>query len=131
MLDSDLAELYGVTTFNLNKAVLRNVSRFPNDFMFSLSKQDVANLTFQFGISSLAAHGGRRSFPNAFTQEGIAMLSSVLRSEQAVQVNLQIMRTFVRMREMLVGYDDLALRIDQLEERFARRRPAGRGDHRV
>ena len=119
MLDSDLASLYGVTTFNLNKAVKRNQNRFPRDFMFQLTNQEVIDLIFQIGISKkILGRGGRRHLPNVFTQEGIAMLSSVLRSEQAVEVNIFIMRAFVRLREMIVGHSDLSLRIDQLEAKY-------------
>jgi ORF6N domain len=92
MLDSDLAELYEVETFNLNKAVKRNLNRFPPDFMFQLTVQEFHNLKFQSGRSSW---GGRRTPPYAFTEQGVAMLSSVLRSSRAVQVNVAIMRTFV------------------------------------
>lgn len=119
MLDSDLAYLYGVTTFNLNKAVKRNGDRFPRDFMFRLTNQEVMDLTFQIGMSKKTSeHGGRRHPPNVFTQEGVAMLSSVLRSEQAVQVNIFIMRAFVRLRELIMGHEDLSRRIDQLEVRY-------------
>ena len=98
MLDSDLAALYGVTTGNLNKAVKRNAERFPTDFMFQLDAEEVANLKFQFGISSW---GGRRRLPYAFTEQGVAMLSSVLNSERAVKVNIAIMRAFVKLRQTL------------------------------
>src|SRR5665647_1137114 len=91
LLDNDLATLYGVTTANLNKAVKRNIERFPDDFMFQLSVEEMANLVFQSGISS-AGHGGRRTPPYAFTEQGVAMLSSVLSSGRAVQVNIAIMR---------------------------------------
>src|SRR6184192_216136 len=90
LLDSDLAALYGVTTGNLNKAVKRNIDRFPNDFMFQLTAEDVESLRFQNGISS-SSYGGRRYLPYAFTEQGVAMLSSVLRSKQAIQVNVAIM----------------------------------------
>ncbi len=103
MLDSDLATLYGVTTFNLNKAVRRNADRFPKDFMFRLTPGESANLIFQFGISRRAGHGGRRNLPHVFTQEGVAMLSSVIRSPRAVAVNIEIMRVFVRHRRILNG----------------------------
>ena len=92
MLDKDLAELYGVTTGNLNKAVKRNIDRFPDDFMFQLSKEEFDSLIFQFGTSK---RGGTRKFPYVFTQEGIAMLSGILNSSRAIQVNIQIMRVFV------------------------------------
>ena len=102
MLDSDLAKLYGVETFNLNKAVKRNIERFPSDFMFQLSKEEWENLIFQIGIPSFQ-HGGRRSLPYAFTEQGIAMLSSVLKSQNAIAVNVQIMRTFVKLRHVVLS----------------------------
>lgn len=107
MLDKDLALLYGVTTGNLNKAVKRNIKRFPDDFMFQLSKQEFDNLIFQFGTSSW---GGTRTQPYAFTEQGVAMLSGVLNSDRAIQVNIQIMRIFTKLREMLV--ENLSLRIE-------------------
>jgi len=88
MLDADLAKLYGVTTFNLNKAVKRNLDRFPEDFMFRLTYQEVKSLIFQFGISKTGGRGGRRHLPYAFTEQGVAMLSSVLKSKRAAQVNI-------------------------------------------
>ncbi len=112
MLDADLAELYQVTTGALNKAVSRNRQRFPEDFMFQLTSDEFENLRFQSGISSW---GGRRYFPYAFTELGVAMLSSVLRSERAVQMNIVIMRAFVRLREMLVSHRELARKIERLE----------------
>jgi phage regulator Rha-like protein len=115
MLDADLAELYGVTTKNLNKAVERNRNRFPDDFMYQLTRQEFTILMFQFGTSS--RHGGRRHMPYAFTQEGIAMLSSVLRSPRAVAVNVEIMRAFIRMRGMLVSVDELARKLEALERK--------------
>jgi hypothetical protein len=118
IFDSDLARLYRVTTFNLNKAVKRNLARFPPDFMFQLTNQELKDLVFQSGISSSASHGGRRSPPYVFTQEGVAMLSSVLRSDEAVQVNILIMRAFVRLKELSISHDDLNRRIDHLEERY-------------
>jgi hypothetical protein len=116
MLDSDLAELYGVTTFNLNKAVKRNLDRFPPDFMFRLSVKELNLLRFQIGTSK--GRGGRRYLPYVFTQEGVAMLSSVLRSGRAVRVNVQIMRAFVRLRDVLVVHKDLTRRLETLEKRF-------------
>jgi hypothetical protein len=115
MLDADLARLYEVATKNLNKAVERNRNRFPGDFVCQLTRQEFANLRFQFGTSSL--HGGRRHMPYAFTQEGIAMLSSVLRSPRAVAVNIEIMRAFIRMRGMLVSVDELAHKPEALERK--------------
>jgi hypothetical protein len=103
LLDRDLAELYGVETKILNKAVKRNVVRFPEDFMFRLTAEEAPNLRFQFGTSSSApvqpgaGHGGRRYLPYAFTEQGVAMLSGVLNSARAVQVNIEIMRAFVRL----------------------------------
>jgi hypothetical protein len=117
MLDADLAQLYGVATKNLNKAVKRNASRFPTDFMFQLSSKDLHSLRFQFGTSKLG-RGGRRFAPYAFTEQGIAMLSSVLRSARAVQVNVAIMRTFVRLREMLATHEELRRKIDVMEKRY-------------
>src|SRR4051812_7879341 len=101
MLDSDLAALYGVATKTLNRAVYRNKVRFPNDFMFQLTQNEEENLRYQIGTSSLESptHGGRRYLPIVFTEQGVAMLSSVLRSEKAVLVNIEIMRTFVKLRE--------------------------------
>ncbi|HEY5037472.1 MAG TPA: ORF6N domain-containing protein [bacterium] len=116
MLDSDLAELYGVKTKELNKAVRRNKTRFPVDFMFRLTSKEVQNLRFQIGTSSF--HGGRRYLSYVFTQEGVAMLSSVLRSQRAVRVNIQIMRAFVRLRELLTVHKDLARRLEALEKKF-------------
>ncbi|MFA5804955.1 MAG: ORF6N domain-containing protein [Melioribacteraceae bacterium] len=112
MLDKDLAKLYGVETFNLNKAIKRNIDRFPNDFMFQLSKEEFSNLIFQNGISSW---GGTRKLPYAFSEQGVAMLSSVLRSERAVQVNIQIMRAFVKLREIISTHKELAQKLKELE----------------
>lgn len=121
ILDADLARLYGVTTFNLNKAVRRNLARFPSDFMFRLTNQEVKDLLFQSGIAKFPTHGGRRSLPYAFTQEGVAMLSSALRSDEAIHLNIQIMRAFVRLKEMTISHDDLSRRIEQLEENYDHR----------
>jgi ORF6N domain len=117
ILDSDLADLYGVETRALVQAVQRNRERFPNDFMFQLTVEDFANLKSQIVISS-RGWGGRRSPPYAFTEQGVAMLSSVLRSQRAVQVNIEIMRSFVRLREMLASNRDLARRLNELEKRY-------------
>ena len=114
MLDSDLAELYGVTTFNLNKAVKRNRDRFPEDFCFQLSKEEYRALKFQIGISK-EGRGGRRFLPYAFTEQGVAMLSSVLRSRRAALVNVAIMRAFVKFRQMLTVHRDLAQKLAELE----------------
>src|ERR1700733_14547343 len=112
MLDRDLAELYNVTTGNLNKAVKRNLKRFPDDFMFELSEKEFKDLLFQNGISSW---GGTRKPPFAFTEQGVAMLSGVLSSDTAIEVNIQIIRIFTRMREMLLTHKDILLKLEQLE----------------
>lgn len=117
LLDSDLATLYGVTTGNLNKAVKRNQQRFPSDFMFQLSGEEAAGLIFQSGISKQRG-GRRRSLPYAFTEQGVAMLSSVLRSERAVQVNVAIMRAFVGLRRMLSANEALSRKLGELEQRL-------------
>ena len=117
MLDEDLAALYGVTTGNLNKAVNRNRSRFPDDFMHELNKKEVEALRFQFGISK-QSRGGRRYLPRVFTQEGVAMLSSVLKSHRAIQVNILIMRAFVKLKELMISHKDLAYKIEELERKF-------------
>lgn len=114
LLDADLAELYQVTTGNLNLAVRRNRERFPADFMFQLTKAEFDNLRLQVARSSW---GGRRHPPYAFTEQGIAMLSGVLTSPRAVEVNVAIMRTFVRLRQLLATHEELARRLDQLEWR--------------
>jgi hypothetical protein len=116
LLDSDLAELYGVGTGALIRAVKRNVERFPVDFMFQLSQPEFADLRSHAGISS--SWGGRRYPPYAFTEQGVAMLSSVLRSQRAVLVNVEIMRAFVRLRRMLESNADLVRKLDALERRF-------------
>ncbi len=115
ILDRALAPLYGVTTGNLNKAVSRNLERFPGDFMFQLSKDEIANLKFHFGTSSW---GGTRKPPRAFTEQGVAMLSSVLRGSRAARVNIEIMRAFVRLRQMLQQNGDLARKVTALEKRY-------------
>ncbi len=117
MLDSDLAQLYRVTTKNLNRAVKRNADRFPADFMFQLKPQEAENLRFQSGTSSLPIHGGRRYRPYAFTEHGVAMLSSVLHSDRAVQVNIAIMRAFLQLRAMLATHEDLRRKIAEMEKR--------------
>ena len=114
LLDADLAELYGVETRVLNQAVRRNANRFPEDFAFQLTPEEVAILKSQFVTSSW---GGRRKPPLAFTEQGVAMLSSVLHSPRAVQVNVEIMRTFVRLREFMATNQDLAQRLEGLERK--------------
>lgn len=119
MMDSDLAGLYGVSTSNLNKAVKRNFDRFPEDFLFQLSKEEFDSLRFQIGISNKkTSHGGRRYAPFVFTEQGVAMLSTVLSSKRAVLVNIQIMRTFVRLRQLLLSNKDLSQRLDRLEKKY-------------
>jgi hypothetical protein len=112
MLDRDLAGLYNVTTGNLNKAVKRNLKRFPDDFMFQLSDEEFKNLIFQNGTPSW---GGTRKPPFAFTEQGVAMLSGVLGSDTAIEVNIRIIRIFTRLREMLLTHKDILLKLEQLE----------------
>jgi len=115
MLDADLAELYGVETKALLQTVKRNLDRFPEDFAFQLTNQDLSNLRSQIVTSSW---GGRRYLPYAFTEQGVAMLSSVLRSARAVQVNIEIMRTFVRLRQLLTSNVELARKLAALESKY-------------
>ena len=117
MLDSDLAELYGVTTAALNQAVKRNIGRFPEDFAFQLAEDEFTSLISQI-VTSKTGRGGRRKLPWAFTEHGILMLSSVLRSERAVQANIQIMRTFTRMRQMLASNKGLMQKILAMEKKY-------------
>jgi hypothetical protein len=118
MLDTDLAELYRVPTFRLNEAVKRNRNRFPVDFMFRLNRKEAKCLTSQIAMSKTVCRGGRRTTPCAFTEQGVAMLSSVLNSERAVQVNIAIMRAFVKLREVIATHKELAHKIQELERRF-------------
>ncbi len=118
MLDADLAELYGIAAKVLNQAVQRNTERFPEDFMFRLSHEESASLRSQ-NVTLKAGRGQHRKYlPFAFTEQGVAMLSSVLRSPRAAQVNIAIMRTFVRMRRMLLSCDELARKVDALEGKY-------------
>jgi hypothetical protein len=117
MLDNDLAKLYRVETFNLNKSVQRNIKRFPPDFMFQLTREETLSLTFQIGMSK-SGRGGRRTLPYAFTQEGVSMLSGILHSERAVEVNIAIMRAFVRMGEILSANSKLAEKLRELENKL-------------
>lgn len=112
MLDSDLANLYGILTGNLNKAVKRNIDRFPQDFMFQLTKDELKNLKFQNGTSSW---GGTRKLPYVFTEQGVAALSGVLKSKQAIEINIRIMRAFVAMRRFIGANAQLFQRIDKIE----------------
>jgi hypothetical protein len=114
MLDEDLAELYQVPTGRLNEQVKRNIARFPADFMFQLTKEEFENLKSQFATSSW---GGRRKLPSAFTEHGVLMLSSVLSSERAISVNIQIMRIYTKMRELLMTNQEILLKLEQLERK--------------
>ena len=115
MLDRDLAKLYGVTTGNLNKAVKRNIDRFPSDFMVQLSSADVKGLIFQNGTSK-KGRGGSRHLPYAFTEQGVAMLSSVLKSKTAIEMNIAIMRAFVQMRKVFLAHQDILAKVDALQK---------------
>ena len=115
MLDKDLAKLYGVKTERLTRQVRRNIDRFPEDFLLILTRQEVTNLIHHFGRSSW---GGTRKPPFAFTEHGILMLSSVLNSKRAIQVNIQIMRTFTKLREMLAGHQELKQKIEEMEAKY-------------
>ena len=119
MLDRDLAKLYGVTTGNLNKAVKRNLERFPEDFMFQLTKDEENSLSFQFGSLKRGRHS--KYLPYVFTEQGVAMLSSVLRSKRAIQVNIAIMRVFVRIKEIISTHKELAHRLAELEKRMEKK----------
>lgn len=110
-----MAELYGVLTGNLNKAVKRNIKRFPEDFMFQLAKEEFDNLIFQFGTSSW---GGTRSLPYAFTEQGVAMLSGILNSDRAISVNIQIMRIFTKIREALTDSLSMKLDIEEIKKKL-------------
>ncbi|MFA5975816.1 MAG: ORF6N domain-containing protein [Elusimicrobiota bacterium] len=121
MLDSHLAELYEVPTFRLNEQVKRNRRRFPDDFMFQLNNEEIELLRSQFAILKTGSRGEHRKYlPYAFTEQGVAMLSSVLNSERAIAVNIAIMRAFVRMREILATHKDLLRRIENIEEQMAK-----------
>ena len=115
MLDKDLAELYGVETSQIKRQVRRNMDRFPGDFMFELSADEYENLRCHFGTSSW---GGTRYMPMAFTEQGVAMLSSVLNSPRAIQVNIQIVRAFVLLRQMISSHEDLRKKIEAMEDKY-------------
>lgn len=116
MIDQDLAELYGVETKRLNEQVKRNPDRFPDDFMFQLTKEEFINLKSQFATSSW---GGRRTPPFAFTEHGILMLSSILNSDLAIKVNIQVIRIFTRMREMLANHKEVLVQLQQIHQNIA------------
>ena len=118
LLDRDLADLYQVETRVLIQAVKRNIGRFPTDFMFQLSTKELEQWRSQFVMSNPAAKMGLRRRPYAFTEQGVAMLSSVLHSERAVDVNIEIMRAFVRLRQMLASHEELARKLDALEKKY-------------
>lgn len=117
LLDEDLARLYGVPTKALNQAVSRNAERFPRDFAFRLTRTEWQRLRSQIVTSKIGSRGGRRALPRVFTEEGVAMLSGVLKSPEAVAVNVAIMRAFVSVRRVLRGHDELLRRLDELESR--------------
>ncbi len=117
MLDRDLGRLYGVQTKALKQAVKRNLERFPEDFMFELSRDELENLRSQF-VTSSGGWGGMRWLPYAFTEQGVAMLSSVLNSPRAIMVNIQIIRTFTKLRELLAENDHLRLKIEEMEKKY-------------
>jgi hypothetical protein len=117
MLDSHLAELYEVPTYRLNEAVKRNRRRFPVDFMFQITRREAESLTSQTAMSK-PGRGGRRTLPYVFTEQGVAMLSTVLNSERAITVNIAIMRAFVRLRELIATHKDLAERIASIEKKY-------------
>jgi len=117
MLDRDLAELYGVETRRLNEQVKRNLKRFPLDFMYQLTKEEAGNWMSQIAISNKERMGIRK-MPYVFTEQGVAMLSSVLNSDRAIAVNIQIMRVFTELREMMASHKDLARKIEDLERKF-------------
>lgn len=117
ILDEDLALLFGVPTKVFNQSVKRNLERFSDDFMFQLTVEENENLRSQF-VASSSRHGGRRSLPYAFTEQGVAMLSSLLNSSRAIEVNIAIMQAFVRLREMLHTNKDLARKLEQMEKKY-------------
>ncbi len=118
MLDSDLAELYGVQTKRLNEQVRRNPKRFPDDFMFQLTNAEMESLRSHFATLKTGRGKHRKYLPLAFTEQGVSMLSSVLNSDRAIEVNVQIMRTFVKLREMLTANKDRARKLDQMEKKY-------------
>lgn len=117
MLDSDLARIYGVETKTLNRAMKRNSDRFPTDFMFQLSTTEAENLRYQFGTSSLK-YGGRRYLPYVFTEHGALMLASVLNSDIAVEASIQVVRSFIQLREFVISHTELAKKLSELEKKY-------------
>lgn len=120
MMDSDLAEMYGVETYRLNEAVKRNLTRFPQDFMFRLTELEFKSLISQFAISKKTGRGGRRKLPNVFTEQGVAMISSVLNSEIAIQVNIQIIRLFTKMKQLILDNKDMWMKIEKIEQHLVK-----------
>jgi len=118
MLDFDLAQLYEVETRVLNQAVKRNIDRFPDDFMFQLTKQEFDFLISQIVISKTETRGGTQKMPYAFTEQGVSMLSSVLKSKKAVQVNISIMRVFVAVKQLILGNTELSKKLEELESKY-------------
>jgi hypothetical protein len=118
MVDRDLAELYGVTTGNLNLAVKRNKNRFPKDFMFRLTVEEFETLILQSAISKKQGRGGTRKLPYVFTEQGVSMLSGVLNSETAIRVHIQIIRVFAKMRELLLTHKDILLQLEKMEKKL-------------
>ncbi len=115
LLDKDLAEMYGVATYRLNEAVKRNRLRFPNDFMFQLTKEEYNSLRSQIAMLNTGKGQHSKYLPHAFTKQGVAMLSSVLRSETAIQVNIQIIRLFTEMKQLILDNKDLCMKIEKIE----------------
>jgi len=118
ILDADLARIFGVPTFRLNEAIKRNRERFPEDFMFQLTPEERADLTSQIAISK-KGRGGRRSLPFAFTEHGVLMAANILKSDRAVRMSVQVVRAFVKLREMLASHKELAQKLRELEQRIA------------
>jgi hypothetical protein len=121
IVDSELAQLYGVSTRQFNQAIRRNLQRFPKDFCFALTKHEVTNLKSQIVISSSEGHGGRRSSPLVFTEHGVIMAAGVLNSQRAIDISVFVVRAFVQMRKMLDGQQEVMRRLDELEERIEKR----------
>ena len=133
MLAHDLAAIYGVTTFNLNKAVVRNRERFPEDFMFQITREEAEPLKFQIGISKQTGRGGRRrALAYAFAEQGVAMLSGILRSPRAVQANIHIMRAFVQLRRQALGHAELSRSLELVERQVtAQGRKLGEHEEKI
>ena len=120
MLDKDLAEMYGVPTFRLNESVKRNINRFPDDFMFKLTEVEFKSLISQFAISKKKGRGGTRKLPYVFTEQGVAMLSSVLNSETAIQLNIQIIGLFTKMKQLILDNKDIWAKIEKIVQQLVK-----------